>query len=124
MKLSTKFTGAHELNVSVKELTEQVHSLHGTVTKQHSELMTSVEKMNMDQCTLLKEIMSTDTRVNTLLLKTTQANVHRGMVKNMQGKSVFQVSQNDMDIIMLTDSSYCWEIGENLKNHDDNDESD
>ena len=46
------------------------------------------------------------------------------MVKNMQEKSVFQVSQNDMDIIMLTDSSYCWEIGENLKNHDDNDESD
>jgi len=123
VKLLTKFTGAHELNVSVKELTEQVQTLHGAVTKQHSELMAAVEKMNREQCTLLKEKMSADTRANALLLKVAQANVHRDMVINMKKKSAFQVSQNDKDIIIFTASSYGWKIGENLKNYG-KDESD
>ena len=123
VKLLTQFTGAHELNINVKELTEQVQTLHGTVTKQHSELMAAVEKMNREQCTLLKEKMSADTRANALLLKVAQANVHREMVKNMKEKNAYQVSQNDKDIIIFTASSYGWKIGENLKNYG-KDESD
>ena len=82
VKLLTEFTGAHELKVSVKDLTEQVQ----TLTKQHSALMAAVGKMKREQCMLQKEKMSADTRASALLRRSLQAQVHRDMFKKMKGK--------------------------------------
>ncbi|XRB18135.1 hypothetical protein RI054_17g79800 [Pseudoscourfieldia marina] len=111
VKQMTEFAGAQEIKTSVDLLTAQVQTLHGTLAKNHADVMEHSKKV-LEATEKLTTNQSNQQRLSRLAM---QAQAHNRMayrVEDIFSRGSSRVSDIDKGVVVSVAKFYGWKLGE------------
>ena len=112
VKQMTEFAGAQEIKTSVDLLTAQVQTLHGTLAKNHADVMEHSKKI-LEATEKLTTNQSNEQRLSRLAI---QAQAHNRMAYHVEdmlfSRGSSRVSDTDKRVVVSVAKFYGWEIGD------------
>ncbi|XRB03412.1 hypothetical protein NFJ02_17g27660 [Pycnococcus provasolii] len=112
VKQMTEFAGAQEIKTSVDLLTAQVQTLHGTLAKNHADVMEHSKKI-LEATEKLTTNQSNEQRLSRLAI---QAQAHNRMAYHVEdtclSRGSHSVSDIDKQIVVSVAKFYGWKIGD------------
>ena len=113
-QLRSEFAGAQDIKASVDLLTAQVQTLHGTLAKNHADVISHSQKLIAVTQELTKQ-----QRMSKLVM---QAQVHNQMVRKWSTIYDHQICLNDKRVIVFTAEQYGWKLGGKTHNGETDDQ--
>lgn len=114
VKQMTEFAGAQEIKTSVDLLTAQVKTLHGTLAKNHADVMEHSKKV-LEATEKLTANQSNQQRLSRLAM---QAQAHNRMAYHVEdyyhSRGSSRVSDTDKRVVVSVAKLYGWKLGDKI----------